>query len=141
VEALRLKRQLPGAKLILSGGFGREVTHARILAGAALALGCAPDDLVLEERTFDTADEARFIGERVGTDPFILVTSATHLPRAVALFRKQGRDPLPSPAGFSAIATPVDMGTFFPMSGSIGKLERAWHEYFGHVWSKLRGQL
>jgi len=142
IEALRLKRQLPEAKVILSGGFGKDgVTHAQLMAGAAVALGFSRDDLVLEQRTFDTADEARFIGATVGTDPFILVTSASHLPRAVALFRKQGREPLPSPTGFTTINAGADPGAFFPSSGGLSKVERSWHEYLGRIWSKLRGQL
>jgi uncharacterized SAM-binding protein YcdF (DUF218 family) len=143
VEALRLKKQLPATKLILSGGFGRDgITHAQLLADTAVELGFSRDDLVLEQRTFDTADEARFISALVGTDPFILVSSASHLPRAVALFRKQGRDPIPSPTGFNVIDVPgIDLGALFPSSGGIGKLERAWHEYIGHIWSRTRGQL
>jgi uncharacterized SAM-binding protein YcdF (DUF218 family) len=143
VEALRLKRQLPQAKLVLSGGFGQDgLTHADVLAGAAVALGFSRDDLVLEKRTWDTADEARLISATVGGDPFILVSSASHLPRAVSLFRKQGREPLPSPTDYTSTDPPgVDLSALFPSASGIGKLERAWHEYIGRAWSKLRGQL
>jgi uncharacterized SAM-binding protein YcdF (DUF218 family) len=140
VEAVRLKRLVPRAKLILSGGFGGSVTHAEILASTAVALGVPREELVLETRTFDTADEARFISPIVGQDPFILVSSASHLPRAVALFRKQGRSPIPSPADFTNVPG-MSLEGFFPTSSSIGKLERASHEYVGWIWSKLRGQL
>jgi uncharacterized SAM-binding protein YcdF (DUF218 family) len=142
IEALRLKKQLPAAKVILSGGFGRDgLTHAQVMADTAVELGFAREDLVLEQRTFDTAEEARFISTLVGADPFILVSSASHLPRAVALFRKQGRDPLPSPTGFTTIDSPEDMGDLFPTASSIRKTERAWHEYIGRIWSRMRGQL
>jgi uncharacterized SAM-binding protein YcdF (DUF218 family) len=143
IEALRLKRMLPQAKVILSGGFGGNgLTHADLLAGAAVELGFPREDLVLEKGTFDTADEARLISVTVGADPFILVSSASHLPRAVSLFRKQGREPLPSPTGYGAIDNPgVDVNSFFPSASGISKLERAWHEYVGRVWSRMRGQL
>lgn len=141
-EGLRLKHQLPNAKLILSGGYGPVGNlHSEVLAAAAQTLGARPEDLVLEKRTFDTADEARFIGEIVGKDPFIIVSSASHLSRAVALFRKRGLDPLASPTDFTASEDhDLSLDTFFPSSSSLGKLERAWHEYIGAVWSKLRGQ-
>jgi uncharacterized SAM-binding protein YcdF (DUF218 family) len=143
VEGLRLKRQLPQAKLILSGGFGRgALVHADVLAGAAVAMGFPREDLVLEKRTWDTADEARLISATIGADPFILVSSASHLPRAVALFRKQGRDPLPSPTDYAVIDTPgVDLTDFFPSGNGVAKTERAWHELIGRTWSKMRGQL
>jgi uncharacterized SAM-binding protein YcdF (DUF218 family) len=143
IEGLRLKKQLPQAKVVLSGGFGTAgVTHADLLAGTALALGFPREDLVLEKRTWDTADEARLIGATVGADPFILVSSASHLPRAVSLFRKQGKEPLPSPTDYTVIDTPgVELNDFFPSATGVGKLERAWHEYIGRAWSKMRGQL
>jgi uncharacterized SAM-binding protein YcdF (DUF218 family) len=143
IEALRLKRKLPQAKVILSGGFGRDgTTHADVLAGAAQALGFSPDDLVLEKRTFDTADEARLIAPIVGKDPFILVSSASHLPRAAALFRKQGATPLPSPTDFTVIDEPgVPLDAVFPSGRGVNNLERAVHEYLGRLWSRLRGQL
>ena len=51
VEALRLKRQLPAAKVVLSGGFGPGPTkHADLLADAAVALGCPREDLILAWR-------------------------------------------------------------------------------------------
>jgi uncharacterized SAM-binding protein YcdF (DUF218 family) len=37
----------------------------------------------------------------------VLVTSAIHMPRSVALFRKQGMDPIPAPAGQTAKARQV----------------------------------
>jgi uncharacterized SAM-binding protein YcdF (DUF218 family) len=143
VEGLRLKRQLPEAKLVLSGGFGTDgVTHADVLARAAVALGFAREDLILEKRTFDTHDEARFITPIVGTAPFILVTSGTHMPRAAALFRKQGAQPIPSPTDFTAAGSSgLLLHHFFPSADSLDKLERVNHEWLGRIWSSLRGQL
>jgi uncharacterized SAM-binding protein YcdF (DUF218 family) len=143
IEALRLKRQLPKAKVILSGGFGTAgTTHADLLANTAVALGFPREELVLEKRTFDTADEARLIAPMVGNDPFILVSSASHLPRAVALFRKQGKEALPSPTDYSVIDSPgVPLDAFFPSATGVSKLERAFHEYLGRIWSRFRGQL
>src|SRR5438552_1886007 len=49
VEAVRLKHRIPGARLVLSGGFGSGgVTHADVLAGAAEILGVPRTDMVLE---------------------------------------------------------------------------------------------
>jgi uncharacterized SAM-binding protein YcdF (DUF218 family) len=142
VEAIRLKRQIPEAKLVLSGGFGGTPLHAELLADAAVALGVPRPELVLETRTFDTADEARFIHETVRDAPFILVTSASHLPRAVALFQKQGMSPLPAPADYGALDDPgLSPYSFLPAPLGIMKLERALHEYLGLIWGRLRGLL
>ena len=36
----------------------------------------------------------------IGREKFILVTSAAHMPRSMALFRKRGLQPIPAPADF-----------------------------------------
>jgi uncharacterized SAM-binding protein YcdF (DUF218 family) len=142
VEAVRLKRQLPAARLVLSGGFGGHgVTHADVLAGAAELLGIARGDLLLERHTFDTGDEAKMIHEIVRDAPFILVTSAGHLPRAVRLFRKQGMDPLPSPSDFSAPELGFSLRGLFPGGRGVGAFEYATHEYLGMLFHRLRGQI
>lgn len=144
VEGVRLKKQLPAAKLIVSGAYGAPgPTHAKVLASIAEGMGVARADIVLEERTYDTHDEAMAVRNLVGGNTtVILVTSATHLPRAAALFRKQGLDPLPSPADVVGIDPPgVDVGSFFPDGGAMFEIQRAWHEYLGMIFSKLRGQI
>ena len=40
------------------------------------------------------------VKEIVGKDKFILVTSASHMLRAMALFRKQGMEPIPAPTDY-----------------------------------------
>jgi uncharacterized SAM-binding protein YcdF (DUF218 family) len=142
VEAVRLKNQIPAAKLVVSGGYGVGATMADVFTDAAVSLGVPRGDVVAERRTFDTADEARFIHEIVRDAPFILVTSASHLPRAVALFRKQGMSPLPAAADYGSLDDPgLSPYSFVPSPSALTKLERASHEYLGLLWGKLRGLL
>ena len=143
VEGVRLKQQLPAAQLIVSGAFAPDGTpHAELLAREAQSLGVPAADIIQERRTWDTADEARLIKDRLGPAPFILVTSASHLPRALRLFRKQGLDPIPSPSDFGALDPPgLTAAALIPGAGPLSKVERATHEYLGMFFSRLRGQL
>lgn len=143
VEGIRVYRKNTGSKIILSGGKGFDpVPEARILVDAAKTLGMKSDDLIMESDSKDTEDQARFIKKIVGSNRFILVTSAFHMPRAMALFRKQGMDPIPAPAGHVVkTQRQFSPGQFFPSANSLGKSERAVHEYLGMVWAKLRGQM
>jgi uncharacterized SAM-binding protein YcdF (DUF218 family) len=141
VEAVRLKKQIPAARLVFSGGFGGKVVHADVVAAAAELLGIRRDDMVLERQTFDTVDEARFIGKIVGKDELVLVTSASHLPRALGLFRKEGMDPLPSSSDFDTLDAPLTVGSFFPGAGALGAVEYAIHESLGILFARLRGQI
>lgn len=141
VEGIRLYRERPDRKLILTGGATFDpVPHAKVLADIAQSIGVDPQDLVLEQNSKDTKDEARNIKELVGGDQFILVTSALHMQRAMALFKGQGLDPIPAPADHSVVkGQGVSPGMFFPGAGGLCKIERAVYEYLGTAWARMRG--
>ncbi|MBE9545972.1 MAG: YdcF family protein [Proteobacteria bacterium] len=143
IEAVRLYQKIPGCKLVLSGGGCFDpVPEAEIMAGVARAIGINAKNLVLETDSKDTKDQVRCIQSIVGGNKFILVTSASHMPRSVALFKKLEMDPIPAPAGHRVkekqCKSPYD---FYPGSGALRKTERAVYEYLGIVWAKLRGQI
>ena len=143
VEGIQLSKELPGARLILSGGivFDR-VPEAEVMAQVARSLGVKQQDLILESASRDTEEQARRIKELVGKDPFVLVTSASHMPRTVALFKKSGLEPLPCPVGHQVKESQgCSPGIFFPGVGNLGKAEMAFYEYLGLTWAKLRGVL
>ena len=143
VEGIRLYKMLPGSKLILSGGSAfDQVPDAKILQDCALAIGVHKKDLVLESVSKDTKDEARLIKEIVGNDGFVLVTSASHMPRSMALFEKRGMHPIPAPTEHLAKESQkISPGMFFPSADGLKKAERAFHEYLGLGWAWLMGQI
>jgi uncharacterized SAM-binding protein YcdF (DUF218 family) len=143
VEGIRLHRMLPNSNLLLSGGRTFDpVPKAKIMAEVALALGVNRDDIVLETISKDTKDEALLIKEMVGNERFVLVTSASHMPRSMALFEKLGMKPIPAPTGHSVKERQqISPGMFFPSSGGLRRAEKAFYEYLGLAWAKLRGQI
>ena len=142
-EGIRLHRELPGSRLLLSGGgIARGGTEAGTLAKVAGALGLDPASLVLETESLDTKDQARLIQELVGQDTFLLVTSAYHMPRAVALFRGRGMHPIPAPTGhLTSRQGPLLPYNLLPNVTGLYKAERSVHEYLGLLWARLRGQI
>ena len=143
VEGIRIHRKLPKSKLILSGGSViSAITEAKVMADVAIALGVDYKDLVLESESKDTKDQARLIYKIVGDSRFILVTSASHMPRSMALFQKKGMHPIPAPIGHIVKKRQkITPSMFFPSAGRIVKTERAFYEYLGLAWAKLRGQI
>jgi uncharacterized SAM-binding protein YcdF (DUF218 family) len=144
VEGVRLVRQLPHAKLVVSGPRDdREggPTHAAILHEVAVALGVPDGSIIQIDTARDTEQEALALRGVVGGAPVALVTSAWHLPRAMALCRVQGLDVLACPTDYAARPPrlrPVDF-----LSWNLGGLERstkAVYEYIGASWSRLRGR-
>jgi uncharacterized SAM-binding protein YcdF (DUF218 family) len=143
VEGVRLHNIIPGSKLLLSGGAVFDpVPEAEVMARIAVLLGVKPQDMRLESDSRDTAEEAEIIAKMIGREKFILVTSAAHMPRTMALFRRRGLQPIPAPADFRAPETQSSgPSRFFPAVGFLGQTQTALHEYLGLAWAWLRGEI
>lgn len=143
VEGVRLVRLIPDARLVLSGGrvYGSGA-DAESMAALASSLGVAGEGVVMDSESLDTESQARNLKAVVGSDPFILVTSASHMHRSVLMFRKEGMEPIPAPTHFVAQGnkgwSPSD---FFPSVGSLRAAETAAYEYLGLAWARLRGRV
>ncbi|MCJ8300629.1 MAG: envelope biogenesis factor ElyC [Pseudomonadales bacterium] len=142
IEGIRIYKANPGAKLIVSGAGGQDpVPNAEVVANVALALGVPRVDIIEEPRARDTANEAKLIKEIIEDAPFALVTSANHMPRAVALFRKQGLSPIPAPTNYFVKNINNQSFSLRFSAGSLQQANSAIHEYLGLAWAKLRGQI
>jgi uncharacterized SAM-binding protein YcdF (DUF218 family) len=141
-EGVRLVRALPAARLIVSGpGDGRRPSHAQVLGRAAQALGIAADRILYIEQARDTEDEARETQRLAAGAPVALVTSAWHLPRAMALFRSIGLAAVPCPADFRAhTGDPLTFDDFLFDAESLGRSTFALRERLGYLWIWLRGK-
>jgi uncharacterized SAM-binding protein YcdF (DUF218 family) len=143
VEGVRLMRALPEARLVLSGpGVDNNPSHASVLARAAESLGVDRQRMSLIETARDTEDEAGAVHTLAGDQPVALVTSAWHMPRAAALFRKAGVNTLPCPADFTARMN-RDF-RWIDLTWDTASLERStWavRERIGYLWVWLRGKV
>ncbi|CAB5084894.1 hypothetical protein D3OALGB2SA_901 [Olavius algarvensis associated proteobacterium Delta 3] len=143
MEALRLHRLLPDARIIFSGWGGSDpVPHARVMAEVATEFGIDSDSIILVTTPRDTKDEARIISGTVKKEPFLLVTSAAHMPRSLALLRKRGANPIPAPTDYR-FRQPQGIGIskLFPSSENIVTARIVFHEYLGMAWAYLRDQI
>jgi uncharacterized SAM-binding protein YcdF (DUF218 family) len=143
VEGIRIQKELPAAKLLLSAETSVGWKHsAADLMRLATTLGVDRRSVATMEGAKDTEEELDLIQRIVGEDRFILVTSASHMPRAVALFRARGLDPIPAPTGHAAgrkrWTTPDE---FFPDMDGLGATSTAFYEYLGLAWAKVRGRI
>ncbi|MDD2367782.1 MAG: ElyC/SanA/YdcF family protein [Sulfuricurvum sp.] len=140
IEGITLYKQNPGIKLIFSGYAKNDpVSNARKNAQLAIALGVNPADIILLETPKDTYEEAIAVKKIIGITPVILVTSASHMPRANALFHKAGINTIPAPTDF-LVKKEEDLFQL-PSAGGLMRSERAFHEYLGLVWGRLSGIL
>lgn len=141
LEGLRLCRLLPEARLVLSGGnYPGLVPEAVLMRDVALAQGFPAARIILEPDSLDTADQARTLRALLGVQPFYLVTSASHMTRALGMFRGVQTNPLAAPTDFGAVPGPFRAWDLLPQAGALASTERAFYEYLGLAWARLRGQ-
>ena len=132
VEGVRLARQLPQATLIVSGGAPAGTTpSAHGYAVLALDLGIDRARVIVHDTPHDTAEEARAIAARIGREPFLLVTSASHMPRAMRRMEAAGALPVPAPTAHQAVPSTFNLWKILPTGSGMSKTERAVHEYVG----------
>jgi uncharacterized SAM-binding protein YcdF (DUF218 family) len=137
VEGIRLHREIPGSKLVLSGYSG----SAENMAALARALGVDTQDILTTPEPRDTEEEAHRISALAGPAPLVLVTSAAHMPRAMALFHKVGAHPHPAPTDYMVFEHKRTPDEYFPGAEHLGITETAFYEYLGLAWAKLRGKI
>lgn len=123
-------------KLVVSGWSGGLSTrsHADVMFDAAVELGVASQSIIKFPLAKDTIEEAQFMKWEVGDAPFRLVTSASHMPRAMAIF---------TDAQLNVSAAPTDFAqreTYWWRfdAQSLLNSQRAIHEYMGLLWFKLK---
>jgi uncharacterized SAM-binding protein YcdF (DUF218 family) len=141
-----LARRYPGARLIYTGGnaslFGgplEETYAAQLLA----SFGIPPQRLETEARARNTLENAVYTKAMVAPKPgerWVMITSAYHMPRAMAAFRG---------VGFDVEAFPVDWQTgdgsdlFWPFRsfvGGLGFTDTAAREFLGLLSYRLTGR-
>ena len=134
MEGIRLYRAVPGARLIATGGNRRGGDPAAWgYAQAAMQLGVPEGDIVTLDTPEDTAQEAAAVRDLLGAgEGFYLVTSASHMYRAVRHFHTVGLEPTPAPTRHkTARETPDRLGYWVPKAQHLRKTERALYEYMG----------
>lgn len=107
-HAARLFHAGKAPLLLLSGGSDpkhQAFSEARAMAIFLTDLGVPAQAMLLEESSRNTRQNAAFSAALLkarGIDRVLLVTSALHMPRAMALFRAQGLQVIPAPTDFEA---------------------------------------
>jgi uncharacterized SAM-binding protein YcdF (DUF218 family) len=145
--AAELARRYPKLRIIFSGGTNALLFDKGAEAGFAVRqledLGVARERIVAEEQSRNTVENAVFSRLIANPQPgqrWLLLTSAFHMPRAIAVFRA---------AGFPVEAYPVDWRTTGPMdlvrpypsvSEGLRRTDVAVREWIGLLLYRLTGK-
>jgi uncharacterized SAM-binding protein YcdF (DUF218 family) len=148
-----LERLLIGAKLqkalhlplVLSGGSGDptnlEISEADAMARIAAGLGVPRKHIVVERKSRNTLESAKALKNILRGERIILVTSAFHMKRALAMFKAQGFDAMPAPAGYMSEQRGFSLFSLIPTADHLCTTATALHEYLSFLWYKGRGEI
>lgn len=148
VEAAVLARRYPEAKIVVTGGSGSLLLSGEGDADTAprllMALGVAPERLVMENRSRDTYENAVFTRELVKPqqgETWLLLTSAFHMPRSVGLFRKAGFEVMPWPSDYRTSGLETLGPAQDNLADSLQNLTIALREWIGLAAYYLAGRI
>lgn len=130
--------------IILSGAaLDGNVSEAQLMANRLEMLGIPERALLLETRSYTTYENALYTAQLLrarNIDDILLVTSSLHMPRAVAVFGKQGVHVTPAPAP-AQIVVPDDPAFSFwqPSSRALSASRSIVKEYVALLVYWVRG--
>ena len=144
--AVTLWRRNPALRLVFTGGegelFGSGPSEAERAQRFFDSMGVPRTALTLETRSRTTYENALFTRDAPGLSPqrpWLLLTSAWHMPRALGTFRKAGWNVAPFPVDYrTAGLTPL---TVYNLADGAERWELLLHELIGIVSYRLLGRL
>jgi len=137
VRGIQLYFEGRARKILFSGGIasGATVSEAAVMNQEAGRLRVPPEDILLEKKSKNTHDQAveiKKMAEPLQMNSILLVTSLSHMKRALMAFEHVGFKVYP------AFADPHERYTDDPL-GRLCLFPKLVHEYGGIVYYKVRG--
>jgi uncharacterized SAM-binding protein YcdF (DUF218 family) len=146
VYAARLYALGKASVILISGGqSGGEARDAESVHAAALLAGWGvPASAMLTETestdTYENAVYSKLMLDQHGLKSVLLVTSAMHMPRALATFKSAGISATPAPTDFEAAGpAPSGLVAWIPSPEALDVTTRALKEFVGWLVYRNRG--
>lgn len=150
LQALQLYHDGHIRKILLTGGSGfvnfQEWKESGLIAGVLLKSGVKPEDIILENNSRNTYENAVQSTQILNTGKYghkyLLITSASHMRRSLACFAKAGLRPTPfsaDPRSGSGINTPDKI--LQPEADNLVSWDALIHEWVGMVMYRLMGYI
>ena len=138
VEGLYLKSSGRVSYLIVTGGNNRlgasNFTEAKWVKKTMLEMHYPDSAILIEQRSTNTNENAIFTKQLLDSahlkPPYLLVTSAFHMRRALYIFKKKGIPVIPYPCDYLAGNSSADVFDYFVPSAGV---TYAWNYYLKEV--------
>lgn len=155
LHAARIYHKVGGCLIIVSGHYVKgeyqqavstenDPTAANPMGQFLKELGVNPDDIILEEEsrtTYENACRSKEIIEKKGLKDIVVVTDAIHMGRSVLCFEELGLKITPAACYYHAEAVEFSARTLLPSDEGTRQARQAVREYIGLVWYWLHGRI
>lgn len=140
-----LMAEYPNMRLHFSGGDAAILTDRGAEANVAEAyfrrMGVDMARVSFERESRNTFENAVLSAQQLGAEkdrPWLLVTSAAHMPRAMATFRKAGVNVTAYPVDYQSAA--IDLPFLYSLDGGVWEYALIVREYLGAVVYRVLGR-
>ena len=149
-KAIELYKKGKVNTLLLTGGIVYESkkrkSEALVAKDYLMNLGIPEKDIITEpnsKSTYENAIESQKILGKVGEKGITLITSATHMPRAMACFKKQGLIVTPYSTDYKTSKSNsfVWFDYFIPSATALVTFDAVVKEWFGLLAYKITGKI
>lgn len=144
IEGAAVARAIPDAAVWIVGGVRDHrspLADVDWTAASWRRLGIAPGRIQIVRDTLDTCANAAGVAARRPTGQMLLVTSALHMPRAVACFRQHGLAPIAYPVDYLNPRIYRAGDLFHPnLLANVERSDAALHEWIGLLMYRLQGR-
>lgn len=134
LETLSLFQAEPESIVIVTGGGEVPIIMRDVLASAGIPAG----HILVDVNSFSTAESAQHLAPMLGTSPFLLVTSAGHMPRAMGVFQKAGMIPRAVPTHYVTKRNWLAI-QYLSSPVHLGYSDWAVSEYAALLWYRIKG--
>ncbi len=143
-----LSRRYPDARIFLSGGASHildgnaRMSESLVARVILVSLGVPAQRIEMEERSRNTCEngtESKATLQPKPSELWLLVTSASHMPRAVGCFRAAGFDVTPYPVDYRTRGTSDLRRVTKSMADGLAATDLAVHEWFGLLAYRVAG--
>jgi uncharacterized SAM-binding protein YcdF (DUF218 family) len=142
IQAVRLYKQGHISKIIMTGGNAlfikdREYNEADFVVKNLVDMGIPTSDILSEKKAKNTIENSSFSKKMLDSvqvsGPYVLITSAIHMPRAVKIFSRTGMSVRPYPCDFEYTETDtgISWSNIVPSSTNFDRWNILLREFVG----------
>jgi uncharacterized SAM-binding protein YcdF (DUF218 family) len=139
-EGLFVQKSLGEVPLVFTGGKGWNTnSHAGVMGKVAQELGVPNNLIVLIETGNTTFQEAEALHDLLFQKRIVLVTNASHMKRALAVFSNiETAEIIPAPTNFYGLRRqPHTLLNFIPSINNLAIVAKYTHEEFGRFYTSV----